>query len=213
MWIGEFKFHLTIVKRGKQIMRDRKRVCPVERAGGLDFRLRKFAHNPKKILGEYVVEDMVVLDVGCGPGFFSIEIAKMVGENGKVIAADLQEGMLDKLRKKIEGNEIARRIQLHKCEANRIGVTEKVDFVLAFYMVHEVPDPMHFLKEIRSILRPNGHLLISEPKFHVKKEEFKETISHAASIGLKPFKEKKIFLSRTMVFRNNSHGPLPIDDG
>jgi ubiquinone/menaquinone biosynthesis C-methylase UbiE len=185
-------------------MKDRKRVCPVERAGGLDFRLRKLVQNPKKILGEYMSENMVVLDVGCGPGFFSVEIAKMVGENGKVIAADLQEGMLKRLRKKIDGNEIGRRIVLHKCEANRIGVTEEVDFVLAFYMVHEVPDQVLFFKEIKSILRPEGYLFVCEPKFHVKKEEFEETIENVINIGLSPFKEKKIFMSRTMVFKNNS---------
>lgn len=185
-------------------MKDRKRVCPVERAGGLDFRLRKLVQNPKKMLGEYVSEDMVVLDVGCGPGFFSLEIAKMVGENGKVIAADLQEGMLGRLRKKMDGNAIAKRIVLHKCEANRIGVTEEVDFVLAFYMVHEVPDQVPFFKEIKSILRPGGYFFISEPKFHVKKEEFEETVRNAANVGLSPFKEKKILMSRTMVFKNNS---------
>ncbi|MEA3513943.1 MAG: class I SAM-dependent methyltransferase [Nanoarchaeota archaeon] len=90
-----------------------KRVCPVENAGSLDNILRKWIHNPKKILGNYVEEGMVVLDIGCGPGLFSVEIAKMVGKTGKVIAADLQEGMLKKLRSKIRGKDIERGIKLH----------------------------------------------------------------------------------------------------
>ena len=74
-------------------MRDRsKRVCPVEIAGHLDNRIRRWVQNPQKILEPYVEEGMVVLDIGCGPGFFSIDMAKMVGRSGRVIAADLQEG-------------------------------------------------------------------------------------------------------------------------
>ena len=81
-----------------------KRVCPVENARGLDNIFRKWIHNPNKILGEYVNEGMVVLDVGCGPGLYSVEMAKMVGKSGKVIAADLQEGMLKRLKKQDSGN-------------------------------------------------------------------------------------------------------------
>nr|CBH38630.1 hypothetical protein BSM_21070 [uncultured archaeon] len=44
---------------------------------------------------------MTALDLGCGPGFFSVEMAIMVGEYGLVIATDLQEGLLQKLKNKI----------------------------------------------------------------------------------------------------------------
>ena len=79
------------------------RVCPVEIAGGLDNFVRRLLQNPQKLLRPHIREGMTVLDLGCGPGFFSIEIAKLLNNSGKVIAADLQEGMLDKLRKKIKG--------------------------------------------------------------------------------------------------------------
>jgi len=79
-----------------------KRICPVENAGGLDNFVRKFLQNPLKILKPYISKGMTVLDLGCGPGYFSIEIAKMVSESGKVIAADLQKRMLEKVRNKVE---------------------------------------------------------------------------------------------------------------
>ena len=44
---------------------------------------------------------MTALDVGCGPGFFTLDMARLVGESGQVIAADLQEGMLQIVRDKI----------------------------------------------------------------------------------------------------------------
>jgi ubiquinone/menaquinone biosynthesis C-methylase UbiE len=94
-------------------------VCPVGMSAGLDNRIRGFFHNPRKILGRYIKRGMTVLDIGCGPVFFSVELARMTGETGKVIAADLQEGMLNKLRDKIKGTEIEERIILHK--GKRIG--------------------------------------------------------------------------------------------
>jgi ubiquinone/menaquinone biosynthesis C-methylase UbiE len=105
-----------------------KRICPVERAGGLDNSLRKLFQNPQKILRPYINEGMTVLDLGCGPGFFSIEIARMLNNSGKVISADLQDGMLEKVKEKITGTELESRIELHKCEDVKTGVTEKVDF-------------------------------------------------------------------------------------
>ena len=104
--------------------------------------------NPNKILKKHIKEGMTVLDIGCGSGFFSTEIAKMVGDSGKVIAVDLQEGMLKLLKTKIQGTEIEKRIRLHKCEERTIDISEKVDFALAFYMVHEVPDRKNFFKKM-----------------------------------------------------------------
>lgn len=178
----------------------KEKVCPVERAGHLDGRLRKWLQNPKKILGRYIKEGMTVLDIGCGSGFFSIEMAKMVGVPGIVIAADLQEGMLRLLKNKIQGTEIEKRIRLHKCEENKIGISERVDFALAFYMVHEVPDQKNLFKGIMSALKPNGKFLIVEPKYyHVSKRDFEKTVKDAMDIGFKPVEKPRVFLGRTIV--------------
>lgn len=183
--------------------RGKSRVCPVERAGSLDNRIRRWLQDPRKILTPYIKEGMTVLDLGCGPGFFSIDMARMVGKSGRVIASDLQEGMLQKLRDKIRGTELEERIKLHKCEEDRIGVSEKVDFVLAFYMVHEVPDQESFFKEIGSILRPNGQIFMVEPPFHVSKTEFEKTVKRAGDAGFTPVARPKVFLSKAVVMKIN----------
>lgn len=179
-----------------------RRVCPVEAAGSLDNIFRKWIHNPKKLLKDYIKEGMVALDLGCGPGLFSIEMAAMVGKTGKVIAIDLQEGMLEKIKSKIQGKEIEKRIKLHKCEKNKIGISTKADFVLAFYMVHEVPNQMDFFREIKSILKPNGKIFVIEPQFHVSKKAFENTINIAKEIGLKKSKKEKVFFSRAAILEN-----------
>lgn len=181
--------------------RGKNRVCPVERAGSLDNRIRRWLQDPQKILAPYIEEGMTVLDLGCGPGFFSIDMAQMVGKSGRVIASDLQEGMLQKLRDKILGTELEERITLYKCEEDKIGVSDNVDFVLAFYMVHEVPDQEDFFKEIGSILKPNGQVLIVEPPFHVSKTEFEKTVEKARCAGFTPVERPKVFLSKAVVMK------------
>lgn len=75
--------------------RKQHEICPAERAGTLENPRRKFLQNPYKILKPYITTDTIVLDIGCGPDFFTIEIAKMLeGGKGKVIAADVQEEII-----------------------------------------------------------------------------------------------------------------------
>jgi len=186
----------------EKIMSDRNnRVCPVERAGSLDSRIRRWFQNPQKILRPYIVEGMTVLDVGCGPGFFSIDMAYMVGKAGRVIASDLQEGMLQKLRDKIKGTEVEKRITLHKCEENKIGITDHVDFVLLFYMVHEVPNKFSFFDEIATILKPNGQVLLVEPPFHVSKLAFEETIKNTRDAGFSDTEGPHILFHKTAILK------------
>jgi ubiquinone/menaquinone biosynthesis C-methylase UbiE len=183
---------------------NKNRVCPVERSGSLESRLRRLIQNPGRMLGPYIEKGMTVLDVGCGPGFFTLEMAQMVGEAGRVIAVDLQEGMLEKLRAKIEGTQLEGRITPQRCGEDRIGVTEPVDFALAFYMVHEVPDQTGFFKEMESILNPDGRILVVEPPYRVSKAAFEKTVSKAQETGLALIGRPKVFLGRTALFAKGS---------
>lgn len=182
--------------------KDKNRVCPVELAGSLDSKFRRWLQNPYKILTPYVKEGMKVLDIGCGPGFFSIEMAKIVGQKGKVIAADLQEGMLWKIQDKINGSELEKIIQLHKTDKDKINVSEKVDFALAFYMVHEVPNKENLFIEIKNLLVEKGKFLVVEPHFHVSKKAFETTMNFAKSIGFSVIQGFKLSIGRYAVLTN-----------
>lgn len=186
-------------------MAKNERVFPIDEAKHLESRFRKWTQNPEKILRNYIEEGMIILDIGCGTGFFTIPMAEIVGESGKVIAVDIQQGMLEKVRMKIKGKDIENRIIFHKNEQDKIGVTEKVDFILAFYVLHEVPDENQFLEEIFSILKPNGRFYLVEPKlFHVSRKDFKKTEEKAVSIGFLSIDRPRIFLSRAILFSRQS---------
>jgi ubiquinone/menaquinone biosynthesis C-methylase UbiE len=182
---------------------EKNRVCPAFLARFLDNRIRRWLQEPRIILGPYIKEGMTVLDVGCGPGFFSIEMARLVGKSGRVIASDLQEGMLQKLRDKIQETEFEERITLHKSEKHTLGLSEGVDFVLAFYMVHEIPNQEAFFKEMKSILKPNGQVLIVEPPIHTSKTAFERTIQKARQAGLIAIDRPKMFPNKAAVLQRS----------
>ena len=180
----------------------RNRVCPVELSSSLDSKVRRWLQNPHKILAPYISDGMTALDVGCGPGFFTIELANLVGSTGRVIAADLQEGMLQRLRAKIGGTEYERRISLVQCTTDSINVSDPVDFILTFYMVHEVPNKKGFFEQLHRVLAKTGQYLLVEPKlFHVSEEEFQATLDIARRTGFEVSDGPKLLLSWSALLR------------
>jgi len=177
------------------------RICPWWLALTLDNPIRRLIHNPEKILSMYIERGQTVLDLGCGSGIFTIALAKLVGETGRVIAVDVQDEMLQMVRKKAAKEGLESRIITYKSGQNRIGISDRVDFALAFYMVHEVPNTEAFLKEIASLLKREGRLLIVEPKLHVSASSFKKTIEAAQLAGLRPVSQPQIRFSRSMLFQ------------
>ncbi len=176
-------------------------VCPYQIAWTLDNWVRRLLQNPYKIVGKYIKEGQVVMDLGCGPGFFSLAMAKLVGENGKVIAVDIQDEMLQMVKRKSEREGLSSRIILHKAQPEKLGISEMVDFALAFYMVHEVQDKNNFLSEVTSHLKPDGRFLIVEPKFHVSKPNFDRTLEITRSVGLEQVSEPKFSFDRAVLLR------------
>jgi ubiquinone/menaquinone biosynthesis C-methylase UbiE len=174
-------------------------ICPASLSGSLDNFLRRLIHKPEKILKPYIKEGMTVLDMGCGPGFFTAEMARLVGESGRVVAADLQPAMLDKMIKKITGLGLETRVDPHLCHAESTGVEKKFDFILTFWMAHEVPDQQHFFGELRSVLNPGGKILVAEPKFHVTKGAFDEMTDRLRSAGLMIIERPQVAISRALV--------------
>ncbi len=180
------------------------RVCPWWLGYLLAIPLRKWVHDPAKIIGPYVSEGMTVLEPGPGMGFFTLELARRVGATGRVIAIDVQPQMLEGLLKRTAKAGLAQRLVARAPQGDRLGIEEyagKVDFALAFAMVHEVPNPAALFKDIHTALKPGGKLLFAEPSGHVSAEAFETSLNQAREAGLSLESRPSFWRSRGAVLR------------
>jgi ubiquinone/menaquinone biosynthesis C-methylase UbiE len=124
-------------------------------------------------------------------------MARMVGERGRVIALDLQDQMLDRVRRRAEKQRLSDRLILHKGEVAGLDMRGEVDFALAFWMVHEVPDQHAFFQSVKGLLKPDGRLLMAEPKIHTSEADLIRSLKIAESAGLNVCAKPDISFSRT----------------
>ena len=174
-------------------------VCPWWMAYTFDNPLRRLVHNPEKIFAGYVTEGMTVLDTGCGMGYFSLGLARIVGDSGKVISVDLQPQMLEILQKRASKAGLADRIESHTCDADDLKLKTPVDFALAFWMVHETPDPENFFRQVAAVLKPTGKMIYTEPAFHVGEKNFNDLTEAAERAGLRKSSQLAIRFSRAVL--------------
>jgi ubiquinone/menaquinone biosynthesis C-methylase UbiE len=180
-------------------MTSRLTVCPVGLAGMFSMRIRRLVHNPGRLLASRVGAGDRVLEIGCGPGFFTPDLARLVGPTGSVVAVDLQQGMLDRLAARLAGSDVARRVRLVRCDADHLGVAGPFDFVLLFYVLHEVPDATRLFRELALQLAPGATVLLVEPPLHVSAATFAAELAAAAAAGLAVVERPAMFPDKAVV--------------
>ncbi|MGO8684115.1 MAG: DHA2 family efflux MFS transporter permease subunit [Thermoleophilia bacterium] len=179
-------------------------ICSAKHARWLALPLRRLVHNPQRILSAFVTRGDSVIDIGCGPGFFSLPLAHLVGDQGHIIAVDLQPEMLALLRRRATRAGMLARIDLRHGPADSLGDVEPADFALAFYVVHELPDVARFFSEVHRVLKAQGRLLLVEPKGRVSTREYAHTLDFAVASGLIPVAEPHIAFSRVTLLVKDS---------
>jgi len=147
-------------------------VCPRWLCFTFDNWVRRRLQNPDQIIKDYVRQGDTVLDIGPGIGFFTIPLARLVGDNGQVIAVDIQEDMLAAISKRALHAGLVHRVRLQLASPVSLNVTDRADFALAFWMAHEVPDQGRFFAQICAVMKDGGEFLLAEPKLHVSGAQF-----------------------------------------
>lgn len=176
------------------------RVCPWWIGYFLVTPLRRLWQDPGAILGPHVSEGMTVLEPGPGMGFFTLELARRVGPAGRVVAVDIQPRMLAALRRRAERIGLGGRIETRRAVGPDLGVSDlagQVRFVLAFALVHELPDVAAFFAQVARALAPGGRVLLAEPRGHVSAAELERTLEVARAAGLEVVEWPAIRGSRT----------------
>ena len=160
------------------------RVCPWWLGYFLVSPVRRWGQgDPTEILTPYVREEMTVLEPGPGMGFFTIPLARLVGASGRVVALDLQPKMIARLKRRAAKAGLLNRIETRVASRETLGVEDlsgKVDFILAFAVVHEVPDAKRFFSEVARAAKPGASLLLAEPLGHVNDAKFEAELASAA---------------------------------
>ncbi len=181
-------------------------VCPWWLGYLLASPLRRLIANPNQILRPYLGDGMVVFEPGPGMGFFTIEMARMVGPRGKVVAVDIQPQMLESLKRRCNRAGVADRIITRLADAKGMGIADfkgSIDFILAFAVVHELPDQRRFFGEAYSVLKPKGRMLFSEPANHVDAESFGKSVLLAEEAGLRVVDRPTIRSQETVLLEKN----------
>lgn len=120
-------------------------------------------------------------------GFFTIEMSRLVGASGRVVAVDVESKMLDVLMRRAAKAGVAGQVDARVCAADSMGVTDlagQVDFTLACAMVHELPDQGAFFQQAAQAMKSGSTLLLIEPSGHVSEQEFNGQLELAAAAGI-----------------------------
>jgi ubiquinone/menaquinone biosynthesis C-methylase UbiE len=101
-------------------------------------------------------------DIGCGPGFFTIPAAEIVGESGVVLAADIQGEMLSAVRSRAAEHGLTN-IHVVKSSDKGIPIPDgSCDVVLMAFVLDEVEQRSSFLHRAARLLKPRGRLAVLE---------------------------------------------------
>jgi len=165
---------------------------------------RWITERPESLLGPYVREGMTVLEPGPGMGFFTLPLARMVGPSGRVVAVDIQAKMLASLEQRAQKAGLRDRVDARKAASNSLMIADwngRIDFVLAFAVVHETPSAEAFFREVSAALKPGGVAFFAEPSGHVKQAAFEKEIEAARQAGLEVEGHPRVRRSHAAVLR------------
>jgi ubiquinone/menaquinone biosynthesis C-methylase UbiE len=179
-------------------------VCPWWLGYLLLSPIRRLRQDPSRIVAPYLREGMTVLEPGPGMGFFTLELARRVGSAGRVIAVDVQPRMIERLKRRALKANLAQRIDACVSRPDTMqldGLEGRVDFVLAFAVVHEMPDASAFFAEAARAMKPGARMLLAEPKAWVSAADFDAELELARRARLEVETAPPIRRTRTALLR------------
>ncbi len=123
---------------------------------------RKEWQNAQKIVEQFDNLHGDVLEAGCGPGFFTIELAKAVAGKGLISAIDKDPKMIEELRQKLAPLDpaVTRSVRLVTGDVERAYFPERAySFIFLSNVFHDLSDPKWFLVRANRILKPDGEII------------------------------------------------------
>jgi ubiquinone/menaquinone biosynthesis C-methylase UbiE len=163
-----------------------KGVFPSQFAFTLLIPLRNIILSPRVLIQRLgLKKNSVVLELGPGPGYFSVKVAEALPE-GKLCLADIQQEMLDYAKKRL-GRRKIRNVEYHLCNGTDLPFDDnQFDVIFMVTVLGEIENKQQYLKEFKRILKPGGILSISEQAGDPDKLEKHEIEELLDGHGFKP---------------------------
>jgi ubiquinone/menaquinone biosynthesis C-methylase UbiE len=141
-------------------------IAQVMGSGGiewLDRAQRDPEEHPAQVLDALQIhQGDVVADLGAGSGYFTFRMAPKVGENGRVLAVDVQEEMLKTLRQRAVASKMKNVQVIRGTETNPNLPIGTVDTVLLVDVYHELAYPFEVMERVRESLKTSGRVVFVE---------------------------------------------------
>jgi ubiquinone/menaquinone biosynthesis C-methylase UbiE len=176
-------------------------VCPWWLMRFFDHRVRSLVQPTGPVLGSLVAPGNVCLDMGCGMGYFSVPLARQAGPGGHVTGVDIESQMLAGAARRAKQEGLQDRISLFLTTDSAWVLPKHYDFILAFWMLHEVPDRRSLLETFKTVLRPSGRFLLVEPRMHVSAESWTESLALAERVGFRRDEMQSVRFSRAALMQ------------
>ena len=162
-----------------------KGVFPPKYAFTLLLSFRNIFLSPKKLIQRLDLKDEhTVLEIGPGPGYFSVNTAKTL-KNGKLVLLDIQQEMLDFAKKRLKKRKIEN-VEYILCNGVNFDLdNESFDRVFMVTVIGEIENKENYLREIHRVLKNDGMLSISESAGDPDKLSVEELKSLVSANGFK----------------------------
>ncbi|MGD9101726.1 MAG: class I SAM-dependent methyltransferase [Anaerolineae bacterium] len=158
------------------------------------FKLRDMLTPPKNVLSEAGIEPgFHVLDYGCGPGSFSIAAAELVGQSGKVYAADINPLAVQRVQNVAASKGLGNVETIHTDCATGLQ-DHSLDLVLLYDTYHDLTDPDGVLQELHRILKPAATLSFSD--HHMKENDILDQVTRSGLFELSSQGQKTFTFSK-----------------
>ena len=161
--------------------------CPAWAAPFLANPLRRLFENPETLVKPWLEPGMTILDVGCATGYFSLPLARLTGERGRVLCVDVEPRMVRGLVRRARRAGLLDRIEPILCGERDLGLSGReatVDLAVVIHALHEMPDIEGGLRQVAEALKPRGRVLLIEPQRHVSRATWDHELEAARRVGL-----------------------------
>lgn len=151
-----------------------------------DRTIRGLFWDAEATVAPYVASGDRVADIGCGVGFHSIALSRLVGPRGEVLLADVQREVLRRAVDRCRRDPLARAplTPVLTDVGGDLPINGELDFALVFWALHEVREPQRFWRQLVPHLRAGAKVLVAEPILHVRRQRYQDELRPAEELGL-----------------------------